>query len=265
MLEASQVLGVNVHRVTQAALSERLDYMVLDGRPHQVVTVNTDFLRIAKGDRQFRDFINGADLVLADGAPVVWLARLGGQPLPERVTGLDLIEAGSALASAHGYRIFLLGAGPGVAEAAGRALEARHPGLRIAGSLSPPCRPFTAEDDEDIAIKVRSAEPQMLFVALGAPRQDVWIREHMAALCVPVSAGVGGAFDLIAGRLPRAPRWVQSVGLEWAYRLKREPSRLWRRYLIGDLPYLARAVGVSLVSRAGQRNLGRDRRRSEPR
>jgi N-acetylglucosaminyldiphosphoundecaprenol N-acetyl-beta-D-mannosaminyltransferase len=247
MFEPCEILGIRIHRITKSALSERLDEFVQSDRPHQIVTVNTDFLRLARDDAAFRETINAADLVVPDGVPVVWLARLLGEDLLERVTGPDILELAATLAATRGYRIFLLGAEPGVAHAAGRELERRHPGLRIAAAFSPPLRPLTAMEDADIVRRVRDVKPHMLFVALGAPRQELWIARHMAELSVPVSIGVGGTFDFLAGLIPRAPDWLQHLGLEWSYRLKQEPSRLWRRYLLGDLPFFLRALASTLL------------------
>jgi N-acetylglucosaminyldiphosphoundecaprenol N-acetyl-beta-D-mannosaminyltransferase len=250
MFEPCWVLGVPVHRVTRRELRDRLDAQICSGRPHQIVTVNVDFLRLARGDVAFRETISAADLAVPDGVPVLWLARLCGEQLLERVTGIDLLHLGAALAAERGYRLFLLGAEPGVAEAAAWVLEGSYPGLRIAGTLAPPYKPLTEQEEASIVARVRAARADMLFVALGAPRQDLWIRRHMADLGVPVSVGVGGAFDLVAGRIPRAPAWIQRLGLEWVYRLKQEPARLWRRYLLGDIPFFARAVGSAVLSTA---------------
>lgn len=236
----ARVLDVRVDAVGLKDTIQILDEFVRSGAPHQVVTVNLDFIRIAQQDDRFRAAVNGADLSVADGAPVLWAARLLGTPLVERVTGVDIVEQGAALAAANGYGVFLLGAAPGVAEAAGAELRRRHQGLRIVGTYSPPFGPFTGAEEERMVNLVRCARPAMLFVAFGAPRQDLWIRRHLHSLGVPVCVGVGGTFDLLAGRLKRSPRWMQRSGLEWIWRLKQEPRRLWRRYLLGDAPLMLR-------------------------
>lgn len=244
MFEPCRVLDVSIHRVTLDGVLTRLDEFVRSGEPHQVITVNTDFLRIARADAEFREAINAADLVVPDGVPVLWASKLLGEPLDERVTGVDLVERGAALAAERGYSIFLLGAEPGVADEAAAELVRRHPGLRIAGTYAPPFGPFTAEEDAKMLRLVQQARPDMLFVAFGAPRQDVWLRRYRPLLGVPVCAGVGGTFNFITGRIPRAPRWMQRTGLEWLYRLRQEPRRLWKRYLLGDLPLFLRIVGA---------------------
>jgi len=211
------------------------------GRPHQIVTVNLDFLSIAERNAEFRDTLNQANLAVADGMPLVWLARLRGQPLPERVTGVELVDACCDIAAESGQGVFLLGAAPGVAQTAAQRLRERHPGLRIV-AYTPPMGPLTRKENAKIARLIRTSAPGFLFVALGAPRQDLWIRSHLAELNVPVAMGVGCVFDLLAGVSNRAPAWMQTAGLEWAYRLGREPKRLWRRYLLNDLPLFGRLL-----------------------
>jgi N-acetylglucosaminyldiphosphoundecaprenol N-acetyl-beta-D-mannosaminyltransferase len=206
-----------------------------------------DFIRLAREDPAFRAAVNGADLVVPDGVPVLWAARLLRQPLGERVTGVDLVEQGAALAAARGYRVFLLGAAPGVADAAAAALTRRHPGLCIAGTYAPPIGPFSAEENARMVAAVRAARPHLLFVAFGAPRQELWIRAHLDELEVPVCVGVGGTFNFLSGAVPRAPRWMRRAGLEWAHRLAHEPGRLWRRYLVHDLPVFLRLLGAGLM------------------
>lgn len=247
MFESCQILDVRVHRVTLTAVCEQMEAFIRSGRPHQIVTVNMDFLRLARQDPDFRAVVNAADLVVPDGVPVLWAARLLRRPLGERVTGVDLVEQGAALAAARGYRLFLLGAAPGVADAAAAALVRRHPHLRIAGTYAPPIGPFTAEEDARMVAAVRAARPHLLFVAFGAPRQELWIRAHLEELAVPVCVGVGGTFNFLSGAIPRAPVWMRRAGLEWAHRLAQEPGRLWRRYLVHDLPLFLRLVGAGLM------------------
>ncbi len=216
----------------------RIDGFVRARTPHQIVTVNVDFLRLSSQDYSFRDLINTSDLAVPDGMPLLWGARLQGEALPERVTGADLIVECARLAAVRGYSIFLLGAAPGVAEQAATALRARFPALRIAGTYAPPVGPFSADEQEKMVRLIQELQPDMLFVAFGAPRQDRWIRANMRRLGVPVCMGVGGSFDFLAGRVKRAPLWMQDYGLEWLYRVTQEPGRLWRRYADG-LPVVA--------------------------
>jgi N-acetylglucosaminyldiphosphoundecaprenol N-acetyl-beta-D-mannosaminyltransferase len=159
------------------------------------------------------------------------------------VAGIDLVDDCCRLAARRGIPVFLLGAGPGVAPAAAAARVERHPGLRVAGTLTPPYAPATPDEDNEMARQIRAAGRCVLFVAFGAPRQDRFIAAQLAHLDIPVAMGVGGTFDILAGAIPRAPEWMQQMGLEWVWRLAQEPRRLWRRYLLEDLPFLAK-VGI---------------------
>lgn len=253
-MQGCRILDVTVHRVTAADVRERLEHFLHSGAPHQIVTVNMDFLRLARTNTAFRAALNTADLAVPDGVPVLWAARLLGHPLAERITGVDLVDMGARLAAERGYSIFLLGAAPGVADAAAAELSRRYPGLRVAGVFSPPFGELSAEANARMVAMVRDARPDMLFVAFGAPRQDIWIARHRQELGVPVMVGVGGTFNFLAGRIPRAPVWMQRHGLEWLYRLKQEPRRLWKRYLLGDLPLfvafvLGRCIPAPLLRR----------------
>jgi len=243
---------VQVDRVDLATAVDRIRGFLADGRAHQVTTVNLDFLRLAERDPLFMETINHAALAVADGMPLVWLSRLKGEPLAERVAGVELVEACCELAAETGAGVFLLGGGDGIADAAGCAIERRFPGLRVVGSYSPPIGDFSPEQDRAIVQLIRDAAPRFLFVALGAPRQDLWIRQHLHELNVSVAMGVGCVLDLHAGVVNRAPGWMRATGFEWAFRLVQEPRRLWRRYVLNDMPMLARL----LVSAAGERRAG---------
>jgi N-acetylglucosaminyldiphosphoundecaprenol N-acetyl-beta-D-mannosaminyltransferase len=234
--------GSAIDQVDVEQAVERIREFVASGRPHQVVTANLDFLSIAERNPEFRSTINNAHLTVADGMPLVWLSRLMGQPIPERVAGVELVDACCEIAAEQGRGVFLMGAGPGVAQAAAATLRDRHPTLKIAGTFTPPMGPLRRKDEARLIRNIRDAAPAFLFVALGAPRQDFWIRDHLAELNVPVAMGVGCTLDLLAGTSSRAPAWMRSSGLEWAYRLVREPRRLWRRYLVNDLPLFARLL-----------------------
>ena len=234
--------GTLIDPLDLAAAVERIRQFLRSGTAHQVVTVNLDFLAIAARNVRFQTAINQADLAVPDGMPLVWLSRLRGEQLPERVAGVDLVDACCALAAETGDGVFLLGAGPGIAESAARQLELRHPGLRIVGTYSPAMGQADAADNASMVRIVRDAKPGFLFVALGAPRQDLWIHDHLDQLGVPVAMGVGCVLDLLAGTVTRAPVWMQHTGFEWSYRLLHEPGRLWRRYLLEDIPTLIRLL-----------------------
>jgi len=238
------ILEVPVDSVTLEQAVATLHCYITSGRPHQVVTVNPEFLVQARGDAAFRACLQGADLALADGVGLLPAARLLGHALPERVTGVDITESLMALCAREGYRVYLLGAAKGVAAATAEVLQRRYPGLCVAGTFAG--SPHASHDAELVA-KVREAAPQVVLVAYGAPAQDLWIARNLRDLAVPVAIGVGGTFDYLSGRVPRAPEVVRRLGFEWLYRLVRQPWR-WRRQL--RLP-----VFVALVLR--QRLTGR--------
>jgi N-acetylglucosaminyldiphosphoundecaprenol N-acetyl-beta-D-mannosaminyltransferase len=240
--ERLELGGVLIDRVDVGGAMERLREFLVSGKTHQVVTVNLDFLSIAQRNPEFRATINQADLAVADGMPVVWLSQLRGEPLPERVAGVELVGECCQMAAQKGYDVFLLGAGPGIAQAAAARLEVLYPGLQVVGTYTPPLGPLSADEDARIVELIRAASPTFLFVALGAPRQDLWIRQHLEELQVPVAMGVGCVLDLLAGAVERAPLWMRKWGLEWVFRLLQEPQRLWRRYFLNDLPTLGRLV-----------------------
>lgn len=230
----TRLLDVPIDAVSVEEALARMEGFIRSGRPHQVATVNLDFLRHSRANPEFRRLLNEADLVVPDGAPVVWALRLRGCR-PQRVTGVELIEGCAHLSQEKGYRLFFLGGPPGAAEATIETLRGRYPRLRVAGSWAP-----TVADDGRIvdgySVRlIREAQPDCLFVAFGCPKQDFWIRTHKRLLGVPVSIGVGGSFSLLGGIVPRAPRWMQRAGLEWLHRLIQEPGRLWQRYLVHDL------------------------------
>jgi len=218
------LLGVRVDDVTGDEALSRIEGFIQEGTPHQVVTINPEFVVASQRDEEFRRILNAADLALPDGIGIVWASRLlsRGRPLRERVAGSDLLPKIAALAAKRGYRLFLLGAAPGVAEEAARRLRQQSPGLTIAGTYAG--SPAAEEEDEIVAL-VRAAKPDILFVAYGAPAQDKWIARNLEQMGVPVAMGVGGAFDFIAGVAVRAPRWVQCLGLEWLHRLCHQPWR----------------------------------------
>lgn len=248
MANQIDLLNVRVDRVDFSAVMGQVRKAIQLRRPRQFVTVNVDFIKLAKADPSFRRLINTSDVSVADGMPLLWAARLIGAPLPERITGTDLVLGCAQMAAEEGHRLFLLGAAPGVAELAGAELQRRFPGLTICGTYAPPFGTWAENEDRHIVEYVQAARPDVLFVAFGAPRQDVWIREHMAELNVPVSIGIGGTLNFLAGKIRRAPQWMQDFGLEWLYRVAQEPGRLWKRYLLQDLPIFFQLLAQTRVT-----------------
>lgn len=235
-LAAVRILGVRVDALTYDDLLAHIGEFIAAGTPHQIATVNPEFVMEARRNSKFAAVLAGADLCMPDGVGLLWAARRLGRSLPQRVTGSDGVPLIARAAAAQGWRLYLLGAAPGVAERTAEILAERYRGLRVVGTYAG--SPADA-DAPDIIRRVRQAQPDILFVAYGAPRQDLWIARYHDALGVPVMMGVGGSFDFIAGVQRRAPRWAQRLNLEWLYRLITQPWR-WRRQL--DLPRFAWAV-----------------------
>jgi N-acetylglucosaminyldiphosphoundecaprenol N-acetyl-beta-D-mannosaminyltransferase len=232
--DSVSVLGVRVDRLTQQQVLSHIEAFlqqyVASGRQlvcRQIITVNPEFVVAAQRNAQFRQCINEAALVAPDGMGVVWATHYLGKPTPERVTGIDTVVEIAKKCAAQGYRLYLLGAAPGIAELAATRLQELAPGLQIAGTYAG--SPDPAEE-EAIIERIRDARADVLCVAYGAPGQDLWIRRNLSRLPVGVAMGVGGAFDFLSGRQKRAPKSMQKFGLEWLYRLYREPWR-WRRML----------------------------------
>jgi N-acetylglucosaminyldiphosphoundecaprenol N-acetyl-beta-D-mannosaminyltransferase len=224
------ILGVPFDNVTCAQTVSLIEGMIASRRPHYLVTANVDFLAQASKDVELRWILLDAHLVLCDGTPLVWASRFLGNPLPERVAGADLVPQLIRVAAQKKYRIFFLGATPDSAKEAVCRMEQQHPGLVIAGHYSPPFGTLLEMDHEEIKRRIREARPDLLFVAFGCPKAEKWIAMHYRELGVPVAVGVGATIDFLAGRVKRAPKWVQRSGVEWLFRLAQEPRRLTRRY-----------------------------------
>ena len=230
------VLGIPIHDVTYDEALDHVATWIDQGDPHQIATVNPEFVMTARRDPAFRAVLDQADLCLADGVGITLAARYMGRPLRERVAGVDLVKRLAGRAAQAGWRLFLLGAAPGVAERAADVLRQRSPGVTICGTYAGSPAP---EEAAEIAARVRAAQTDVLLVAYGAPGQDLWIARHLPSTGAAVGVGIGGAFDYLAGVTRRAPRWIRRLGFEWLYRLVQQPWR-WRRQLA--LPHFALLV-----------------------
>ncbi len=220
------ILGVAIHNLTYDETLARIEEMIRSRTPHQVATVNPEFLVVARRDRSFRHVLQQADLVLADGVGLHFGALVQGKRFVSRVAGSQLVYRLAPLAAQKGWRLFLLGAGAGVAEQAAARLRAQFPTLEITVNGADP----TPEGTADALAHIDSVRPDILLVAYGAPKQDLWIARHQKEAAVPVMIGIGGTLDVIAGRTARPPQWLHDIGLEWLYRLWKDPRR-WRRQL----------------------------------
>ncbi|HEY8745148.1 MAG TPA: WecB/TagA/CpsF family glycosyltransferase, partial [Chloroflexota bacterium] len=245
--QGAVILGVTVDAVDLFGAVERIAKLIWQGGHHQVVTVNPEFLVAARHQPAFGAVLRQAALATADGAGIVIAARLLGRPLCGRVTGSDLIVRLAERAAREGWRVFLLGAAPGIAEQAAAALRRGAPELRVVGTWagSP-----NAGDSEAILQRVANAQPHLLLVAYGAPAQDLWLARHLAQTTAVVGIGVGGAFDFLAGVAPRAPHILRRTGLEWLYRLWHQP---WRARRMLALPAFVALVARDVLA---QRLLG---------
>lgn len=219
------LLGVRIDNVTMDETLAQIAAFVQEGGPHQIVTVNPEFVMTAQKHQAFAAALRSAELAVADGAGLTLAARWTGQQLRGRVAGVELCERLARLSEQHGWRIFFLGAAPGVAEEAATALSRRFPGMKLAGTFAGTHHPA---HEPEIRQRILDSKPDILLVAYGAPAQDLWIARNQPQLHIPVAIGVGGTFDYLSGRVLRAPVWMRNLGLEWLFRLIRQPWR-WKR------------------------------------
>nr|BCX01481.1 MAG: hypothetical protein KatS3mg041_1527 [Bacteroidota bacterium] len=250
-----RILGVRLSRITLQETIERMVRWIRSGQRRRICVVPTNGVLDAYRNAALRQIYNTADLVLPDGMPLVWASRLYGEPIPERVTGLDLFPAFCARSAREGFRFFLLGSRPEVLDTLRKQLPLRYPGLQIVDAYSPPFRErFTDRENAYMLERIEAARPDVLWVSLSAPKQDFWIAEHFDRLTVPLAIGIGAALDAEAGRWRRPPRWMQRMGLEWLARLVQEPRRLGRRYARATL-FLPLLLWDVMHTRIGKRKV----------
>ena len=224
-------LGVRVHAVEMGqAVAEMQRQIESRSRGNYVAVTGMHGISESRKDPRFRDILNSASLVVPDGMPLVWLARLHQVPLRRRVCGSELMEVFCKRTRGK-FRHFFYGGAPGVADDLATQLATRY-GITVAGTYTPPFRPLLPEEVAEIQKRVSETAPDILWVGLSTPKQEKWMAEFGPQLEVPLMVGVGAAFDMNSGRLSRAPQWMQASGLEWLYRLLQEPGRLWKRYLV---------------------------------
>jgi N-acetylglucosaminyldiphosphoundecaprenol N-acetyl-beta-D-mannosaminyltransferase len=247
------VLGCAIDAVTLDQAVAVVDEAVASRIGIQHVAINAAKVVKLQRDAQLQEAVHGCELVTADGQAVVWAAGLLGQPLPERVTGIDLMEAVMSRAPERGYRIYLLGAEADVLETAATRIRDLHPGIDLVG-----CRDgfFVDDEEAEVAAHIRAARPDVLFVALTTPKKELFLARWRETLDVPFVMGVGGAFDVMAGLRRRAPRIMQRLGLEWAYRLIQDPRHLLRRYAVGNTIFSWLVARAALRRALGRRPLG---------
>jgi len=238
----AMILGVPVDKMSLDECVARLDESVRTKKPRHLVLVNAAKIVKARYDKELADIIHAADLVGADGVPVVWTSRLLGDPLPGRVNGTDLMERLLALSMQKQYKLYLLGATEHVIEKAAEKFRELYPTLNLVGYRHGYFNSF--EEEVKAAEEIAKAQPDILLVGMGTPMKEKWVRRHINRFNVPVIHGVGGSFDLYGGQTKRAPKWMQNWGLEWLYRTMQEPRRLWKRYLFTNIAFIFLAAGA---------------------
>jgi N-acetylglucosaminyldiphosphoundecaprenol N-acetyl-beta-D-mannosaminyltransferase len=227
------ILGTGISNVSLTETMDIFDHWILSGQKKRVCVTPVNCVLWARKNKQLRDLYNSADLCLCDGVPLIWASSLLGNRLKGRVTGLDLLPAYLERAAAKGYSMFFLGAKEGVAEQLKKISLQKYPNLIIAGTYSPPfAEKFSQEENTKMIELINHARPDILWVSLTAPKQDYWIYEFRDQIQASITIGVGGAFEVTAGLIPRAPVWMQKSGLEWLYRLIKEPKRMYKRYIL---------------------------------
>ncbi len=242
---AVPILGIDVHDVTMVEALDWAESAIAEGRPVRIATPNAEIIRLAWRQPKLKSLLNASDLAIPDGAGLLLAARFYGRRFREQVTGTDLALELAGLCAGRGWRLFLLGAGPGVAEIAADNLRARWPEIQIAGTHGGAADP--SGDRGALSVLEQAGPVHVLLVAYGAWKQESWIERNQPASGAIVAIGVGGALDFIAGRVPRAPRWLRRAGFDWAFRLLMEPWR-WRRQLA--LPqFVALAALDAIASR----------------
>lgn len=231
-----KLLNIEVDNLNMKEAIKAIDDLIIKRKPSYVVTPNVDHIVKLEKDSEFQEVYRDADLILTDGMPLIWISKLKGNPIKEKVSGSDLFPEVCSLAAEKGYSIFLLGAAEGVANKAAQNLVEKFEGLKIAGTYSPSYG-FERNEDEitNIIERINDVKPDILAVGLGAPKQEKFIHQYRDELNVPVSLAIGASIDFEAGNIDRAPRWMQKCGLEWFYRLCKEPRRMFKRYLVDDL------------------------------
>jgi N-acetylglucosaminyldiphosphoundecaprenol N-acetyl-beta-D-mannosaminyltransferase len=245
----ANILGVGISAITMPQAIDQITHWIdkRAGTYISVCTVHT--VMECQRDETMRRVVNQAGLATPDGMPLVWLSRWWSKMAVSRIYGPDLMLALCQLSAQQGYSHYFYGGAAGLASSLAHKLQTRFPGLKVAGTCSPPFRPLTAAEDAGIVEQINQASPDIVWVGLGTPKQDLWMAAHREQLSAPVLIGVGAAFDFHTGRIRQAPRWMQQAGLEWFFRLSQEPRRLWYRYLVYNPLFILLVVGQLLKLR----------------
>ena len=248
-MKSVRILNCDLHAVTLEGTTDWAREWIHSGRRGYICTVNVAILMMMRSDRKLQGFVDRAALVVADGQPLVWASQLQDDPLPERVTGVELVDELCALATREGFGVYFLGAKPAISETVVQRLAERHHGLKVCGISD---GYFDAPEAPQRAQAIRESGANILIVGMGVPLQEEFIENHWDQLGVELAIPVGGSFDIIAGATRRAPVWLQRIGMEWLFRLIQEPRRLWKRYLVTNTQFifhLLRSVAGSGLGR----------------
>jgi N-acetylglucosaminyldiphosphoundecaprenol N-acetyl-beta-D-mannosaminyltransferase len=255
-IDSVELLGLSFDAVTiETAVARCLEFCCATRTSHTVITANTSHLCMMRRDPELALASRAANLTVADGMSVVWALRASGQPAPERVAGVDLMARLLSAAGGQRLRVYFLGARREVVTALAETARVRYPGIEIAGFRD---GYFGPADHQAIVEEIRASGAHMLFVGMPTPFKETWCERHRQRLDVPVIMGVGGSFDVLAGFVRRAPRWLQAMGLEWFWRLLMEPRRLWRRYLTTNIEFIWLAGREIVARRLGRPPAARD-------
>jgi N-acetylglucosaminyldiphosphoundecaprenol N-acetyl-beta-D-mannosaminyltransferase len=243
--ETYDVLGVKISAVDPQKAEEVIADMIVHRQKGYVCVAPVSTVMDCRKDPAYCQIVNHADMVTPDGAPIAWLGCLAGHKHVRRTYGPDLMLQLCDHSRALGWKHFFYGGTPEVCDKLEHRLKEQFPGVNIVGKFSPPFMPQAMPLDKELALRINALQPDIIWVGLGAPKQDFWNVLNRGVLDAPVLVGIGAAFDFLSGMKPQAPRWMQNAGLEWLFRLCCEPQRLWRRYLIGNAQFL----GLLLVDR----------------
>jgi len=229
------LFNINIDNLTMDETLQKIEGFVNSGAYHQHIVVNVNKVIKADKDRKLREIINRCDLINADGMPLIWFSKILGKPLKMRVAGIDLFFSLIEMAERKNWKLYFLGAKIKTLKKAMDILSTRYPLLRIAG-----CRDgyWAKEEERKIAEDIKDARPDILFVGISSPKKEYFLSEYLDEMQVPFAMGVGGSFDILAGKAKRAPAWMQRYGLEWFYRFLQEPRRLFRRYFIEGMSFI---------------------------
>lgn len=232
MSQRIEMMGCQIDNLSMEETLHTIEKFIQSGRPHQHVVVNVDKLVKASRDVELRRIINACPLINVDGMPVVWASRLLGKPLKERVAGVDLFESLMKRSAEKGWRVYLLGAREEIVSGVKQVYMRKYPGLTVAGYRNGYWKP---EEEAEVVEQIKAARADLLFVAISSPMKEHFLGRYQAELKIPFAMGVGGTFDVVVGKVKRAPVWMQDAGLEWFYRFLQEPRRMFKRYFIDDM------------------------------